>query len=49
MNNPRQLSRRRMLKGSSATLAALGLLATTGSGKPNTVHANQKEKAQQYK
>jgi len=43
MNNPRQLSRRRMLKGSSAALAALGLLATTGSGKPNTVHANQKE------
>jgi pimeloyl-ACP methyl ester carboxylesterase len=44
MNNPRQLSRRRMLKESSAALAALGLLATSGFGKPNTVHANQKEK-----
>ena len=27
----------------SLCIAALGLLATTGSGKPNTVHANQKE------
>jgi pimeloyl-ACP methyl ester carboxylesterase len=33
-----------MLKGSGAALAALGLLATTGSGKPISVHANQKEK-----
>jgi pimeloyl-ACP methyl ester carboxylesterase len=43
MNNPRRLSRRRMLKGSGAALAALGLLATTGLDKPKTVHANEKE------
>jgi pimeloyl-ACP methyl ester carboxylesterase len=33
-----------MLKGSGAALAALGLLATTGSSKPGSVYANQKEK-----
>jgi pimeloyl-ACP methyl ester carboxylesterase len=43
MNNPRRLSRRRMLKRSGAALAALGLLATTGLDKPKTVHANEKE------
>jgi pimeloyl-ACP methyl ester carboxylesterase len=44
MNTTKRLSRRRMLKGSGAALAALGLLATTGSGKPGSVYANQKEK-----
>ena len=43
MNNAKRLSRRRMLQGSSAALAALGLLATTGFGKPDSVHANHKE------
>jgi pimeloyl-ACP methyl ester carboxylesterase len=43
MNSTKQLSRRRMLKGSSATLAALGLLRTTGFGNPVSVHANHKE------
>ena len=43
MNTTKRLSRRHMLKGSGAALAALGLLATTGSGQPNTVYANQKE------
>ena len=43
MNTTKRLSRRRLLKGSSAALAALGLLATTGSGKPGSVYANQKE------
>ena len=32
-----------MLKGSSAALAALGLLATKGVGKPGSAYANQKE------
>jgi pimeloyl-ACP methyl ester carboxylesterase len=43
MNNTKRLSRRRMLKGSSAALAALGLVATTGFGKPGSVHANHQE------
>jgi pimeloyl-ACP methyl ester carboxylesterase len=43
MNNTRRLSRRHMLKGFGATLAALGLLATRGFGKPGSVYANQKE------
>jgi len=43
MNTTKRLSRRRLLKESSAALAALGLLATTGSGKPGSVYANQKE------
>jgi len=43
MNNSKRLSRRGMLKGSSAALAALGLLTTTGFGKPVSVYANQKE------
>jgi pimeloyl-ACP methyl ester carboxylesterase len=43
MNTTKQLSRRRMLKGSSAALAALGLVATTGFGKPVSVHANDQE------
>jgi pimeloyl-ACP methyl ester carboxylesterase len=38
------LSRRRMLKGSGATLAALGLLGAGGFGNPRAVHANAKEK-----
>ena len=41
MNNTRRLSRRRMLKGSGAALAALGLLATRSFGKPGSVYANQ--------
>ena len=40
MNDTKRLSRRRMLKGSGAALAALGLLATTGSSKPGSVYAN---------
>src|SRR5215471_7106430 len=44
MNNTKRFSRRRMLKRSGAVLAALGLLATTGSGKPISVYANYKEK-----
>ncbi|HET9224482.1 MAG TPA: alpha/beta hydrolase, partial [Roseiflexaceae bacterium] len=43
MNTTKRLSRRHMLKGSGAALAALGLLTTTGLGKLNTVYANQKE------
>jgi pimeloyl-ACP methyl ester carboxylesterase len=43
MNNTKRLSRRHMLKGSSAALVALGLMGTTGFGKPVSVHANQKE------
>src|SRR5262245_32414097 len=43
MNTIKQLSRRRMLKGTSAALAALGLLATIGFGKSVSTHANQKE------
>jgi len=43
MNNTKRLSRRRMLKGSGAALAAVGLFATTGFGKPGSVYANQKE------
>jgi pimeloyl-ACP methyl ester carboxylesterase len=43
MNTTKQLSRRRMLKGSSAALAALGLGATTGFGKLVSVHANHRE------
>jgi hypothetical protein len=42
MNNPWRLSRRRVLKGSGAALATLGLLATTGSGEPGSVYANDK-------
>src|SRR5574341_1479077 len=38
-----QLSRREMLKVSSAALAALSLVATTGFGKPVSVHANHLE------
>jgi len=43
MNSTKQLSRRRMLKGSSATLAALGLLRTMGFGKPVSAHASHTE------
>ncbi len=43
MNTTTRLSRRRMLKGSGAALAALGLIGTTGFGKPVSVYANQKE------
>jgi hypothetical protein len=43
MNTTKRLSRRRMLKGSGAALATLGLLATTGFGRPGSVYANQKE------
>ncbi len=43
MNTTKRLSRRRMLKGSGAALATLGLLATTGFGRPVSVYANQKE------
>src|SRR5262245_6470608 len=43
MNSTKQLSRRRMLKQSSAALGALGLLATTVFGKLVSVYANQKE------
>jgi pimeloyl-ACP methyl ester carboxylesterase len=42
MNNTKRLSRRRMLKESSAALAALGLVATA-FGKPFSVHANHQE------
>src|SRR6266508_641309 len=38
-----RLSRRRMLQGSGAALAALGLLGTTGFGNPGTVLANETE------
>ncbi len=40
-----RLSRRRMLQGSGAVLAALGLLGTTGFGNPGLVQANEKEDA----
>src|SRR3712207_860266 len=43
MINMKRLSRRRMLKGSSAVLAALGLTATTGFGKRVSAHADQEE------
>jgi pimeloyl-ACP methyl ester carboxylesterase len=43
MNNPKRLSRRRMLKGSSAALAALGLAATTGFGKLVSAQASHQE------
>ncbi len=43
MNNTKQLSRRRMLQGSGAALAALGMIGTTGFGKPDSVQANEKE------
>src|SRR5262245_31707914 len=43
MNTTERLSRRRMLKGTSAALAALGLVATTGFGTSMSAHANQKE------
>ncbi len=43
MNTTKRLSRRRMLKGSSAALAALGLLVTKGFGKPVSAHASHKE------
>jgi pimeloyl-ACP methyl ester carboxylesterase len=38
-----RLSRRRMLKGSGAALAALGLLGTRGFGSPRDVQANERE------
>jgi pimeloyl-ACP methyl ester carboxylesterase len=40
-----RLSRRRMLQGSGAALAALGLLGITGFGNPGSVQANEKEDA----
>ena len=40
-----RLSRRRMLQGSGAALAALGLLGTTGFGNPGSVQASEKEDA----
>src|SRR6266540_867104 len=43
MNNTKWLSRRRMLKASSAALSALGLIATTGFGKSAFAHANKEE------
>ncbi len=43
MNTTKRLSRRRMLKGSSAALAALGLLVTKGFGKPVSAHASHTE------
>jgi pimeloyl-ACP methyl ester carboxylesterase len=43
MNTTKRLSRRRMLKGSSAALAALGLAATTGFGKSDSAHASHQE------
>lgn len=43
MNNTKQLSRRRMLKGSGAALAALGLLGTRGFGNLRDVQANERE------
>ena len=41
--NATRLSRRTMLKGSSAMLAALGLVGTTGLGSPGTVQAGERE------
>jgi pimeloyl-ACP methyl ester carboxylesterase len=41
MNNTKLLPRRRMLKQSGATLAALAFAATTGFGEPAVGHANQ--------
>jgi pimeloyl-ACP methyl ester carboxylesterase len=38
-----RLSRRRMLKGSGAALAALGLIGTAGLGNPQAVHAREIE------
>jgi len=43
MNSTKWLSRRRMLKASSAALSALGLVATTGFGKSAFAHANKEE------
>jgi len=43
MNNTKWLSRRRMLKASSAALSALGLVATTGFGKSAFAHPNKEE------
>ena len=43
MNNTNRFSRRRMLKVTCAALAALGLPATTGSGRPVSAHANHQE------
>jgi pimeloyl-ACP methyl ester carboxylesterase len=43
MNNTKWLSRRRMLKGSSAALAALGLAATTGFSKLVSAQASHQE------
>jgi pimeloyl-ACP methyl ester carboxylesterase len=43
MNTTKLLSRRRMLKGSSAALAALGVAATTGFGKPVSTQASHQE------
>jgi pimeloyl-ACP methyl ester carboxylesterase len=40
-----RLSRRHMLQGSGAALAALGLLGTTGFGNPGSVQASEKEDA----
>ena len=40
-----RLSRRRMLQGSGAALAALGLLGSTGFGNPGSVQANEKDDA----
>jgi pimeloyl-ACP methyl ester carboxylesterase len=42
------LSRRRMLQGSGAALAALGLIGTTGFGNPHTVQANEKEQIMEH-
>ena len=38
-----RLSRRRMLKGSGAALAALGLIGTTGFGNPQSAYASEQE------
>src|SRR5215217_6150097 len=43
MHNTKWLSRRRMLKASSAALSALGLIATTGFGKSAFAHANKEK------
>jgi len=40
MNTPKQLSRRRMLKGSGAAIAALGLAGTTGFGNSSAALAH---------
>jgi pimeloyl-ACP methyl ester carboxylesterase len=43
MHNTKWLSRRRMLKASSAALSTLGLIATTGFGKSAFAHANKEK------